>query len=941
MTDAPAPPPTISNSFIFLKTKGFMNVPTKKVMFPQTLNLLKKTATNIFKDMFEVHSLYDENGSIIKDIKQVVPGSTIYVSSLPEGDEDFAYVKKPKQSPAKKPIMSKESYNRLFGANDNKDIQPQDEDDNELVKLYDNESNQETPNKRIRYTPKSERIKKQQEDETKKKKNSKIPSRTSTINSTGPHTNQDETLAKKGIPTSYDEPYAQDDSQVSSSVKSTSGRDFSPEQNFQDDDEDDDISLEEEIPKKPKRKLSSKPYSKIPPPNPKTPQREETLKFPTPASKKKTPSKDQSYNKEIDDDYSFEQDDQFDLNDENMDDNIMNSASRASTTSASFASTPGQRKKKSQIPTNKSPSGRSSVMKSPIGSEISAQSAARSNKSETRSKTKVQTIKPRNKVPSVTNESRSQTQASEAHSKAPSVTNESRSQASETHSKAPSVINESRSQVSEQHSKAPSVSSTGSKKLKLTLNPTKSANESSSIASVVEENDNKSEDIDSDEEVEEDNKDLQKVFDEAVEPGTLQGVLQEALELIPDYVDSLRTIPKLEKEQMLYWYQKGIQIAEQQNISQLPKDSHGVDEMIGKARVLLMDHRFPKLSGTSHRLNIGIIGPQQSGKTALMRVFFEELLADLASTGEWKTTFIFTLDMCNIASYSSNFLQFYKAFLDITFQCIAWQFPSLIQHIPYLQKTFEDVTIYDGAPKLLKTFMINPETQRFAPELQTILNKLSINWNDESALNEWITSVIYLPILISRALGMKKCIYIFDHYDLADMILQPSPGKFAESESQVSLIDVINYALVHCNFVVACSSQHDFLQSIEKTPDDEIPKAHFELVSTIGLLRERTYTDKRIKVKFNDDTFPIVLTCEVSGGVPLYQHVWDNINTLLDEIDKNKGNEEEEEDEEKVDQLNTELINQVQTAMKYWYTDEDEEQRFHEVVSVTRTTSQE
>ena len=432
--------------------------------------------------------------------------------------------------------------------------------------------------------------------------------------------------------------------------------------------------------------------------------------------------------------------------------------------------------------------------------------------------------------------------------------------------------------------------------------------------------------------VEEGNENLQQIIDETIEPGALQNVLDESLELLPECSESLKILPDLERQQKVYWYKQGLKIAESQNLPPIPENASGVEEMVEKARSVISSHRFPRKSGVTYRLNFGIIGPQGSGKSTFLRIFVEELLADLALNDEWKDTFIFMLDLCNIITYATNHLQFYKAIVAITMQSVMWECPTLIPHITMIQKMFDEVTEYKSAPKFGTAFSLDPETQRIAAELQIIINKLSIIWNDEECLTEWINSIVYLPMLVSKALGFKKCIYVLDHFDFADTYFSPTNQKFVDSPNQINLIDVYNFALVHCNFIISCSNQHDFLNLIEQVPEEEQLKPQIEILSTIGLIKEDTYEDKQITIGFNDDTFPTTITCSICGGIPLLQHMWNEINGVLDSL------ESDQEEEDKIEELRDNLNLQVQTAMKYFFTDEDGRQRIHEVVSVRRRT---
>ena len=1117
MTDNYQPKATISISYIYLKLKGSQDNRSKRIPFPRKFENLLKTAKSFFDGVIEVNSIFDENGNQIQSIDQVVPGCTVYASSLNPDDYDEIAVKKPPQSPMKsqKTVMAQNSFNRLFGNSNVDEIQPPEENDYKDVNLYDeNEIDNEQIDDQYRtrkkfVSPSLKKAKKAEKEATKKgNKAKKGVNSVSETESTTMNSNKTGKLQKK--------PAAQ-------MAKTYQPKDFDDDVDY---DEDEIVSQTSQIvePKKPKRKLSSKP-SALPEPEKSPSPAKNTLKFPSPRAKStpnnnnstpRTPKSSPAASRNSNADYmqdvnntqdnvEYQYEDYINQNDNNSnynyEENLQNTYSRgqqdkqsnasnrsgsvrarkdyptqqdnqsnASMRSGSIrlkrdssvpqddqsnasnrsGSVKGQRdfsfqqdwqsnasnksgpirskrdyqfpqddqsnasnrsgsiraKKDSSVPqdnqsnaSNRSgsirakkdssvpqddqsnASNRSGSVKGqrdfsfpqdrqsnasnrsgPIRSKRDYQfpqddQSNASNRSNTiRSKRDYQfpqddqsnarnrsgSIRanrdfsiPRDNQSNASNRSNSMRTTENTLSTPKS--SQKRSQIPRPTNKSP-VLNEAQTPTPQAQSNAQPVEK--QKAMTLVVNPNRglSSEQSSNAPSVLSmsaASDRNSQALDDDIGVEEGNEYLQNVIDETVEPGALQNVLDESLELLPECSSALQKLPELERQQKVYWYKQGLKIAESQNLPPIPEKAFGVEEMVSKARSLLTEHRFPRKSGVSYRLNFGIIGPQGSGKSVFLRVFIEELLADLASNDEWKDTFIFMLDLCNIVTYATNHLQFYKAIVAMTMQSVMWVCPTLIPHIVMIQKMFDDVTNYTSPPKFGTAFSLDPETQRIAAELQIIINKLSIIWNDEECLTEWINSIVYLPMLVSKALGFKKCIYILDHYDFADTFFSPTNTKFADSPNQINLIDIYNFALVHCNFIISCSSQHDFLNLIEQVPEEEQLKPQFQLVSTIGLIKEDTYEDKQITIGFSDDTFPTSFTCAICGGIPMLQHLWNEINQCLDILESN-NQEEEEIMEELRDNLNV----QVQSAMKLFFTDEDGQQRVHEVVSVRRKTIQ-
>lgn len=79
----------VDYKFIFLKIKGKKGQTGKKILIPNTLAILRKNATKLFNFPANapVRSFYDENLNLIKDINDIVPGSTVFCSSEVQDEE--------------------------------------------------------------------------------------------------------------------------------------------------------------------------------------------------------------------------------------------------------------------------------------------------------------------------------------------------------------------------------------------------------------------------------------------------------------------------------------------------------------------------------------------------------------------------------------------------------------------------------------------------------------------------------------------------------------------------------------------------------------------------------------------------------------------------------------------------------------------------------------
>ena len=377
---------------------------------------------------------------------------------------------------------------------------------------------------------------------------------------------------------------------------------------------------------------------------------------------------------------------------------------------------------------------------------------------------------------------------------------------------------------------------------------------------------------------------------------SLERKVSKATDALPEFAESLNLLPTMEEQQMTMWQHRILEVAETQGLAQLEEDMFGINEMIGRARCLLVDHRFTHNCGFGHRYNIGIIGPRGSGKSTFLRIMTEEAILDLAATGEWKKTFVFILNCARICSHVENYIEFYEAIVAVTFQQLQWQKPHMGKHMKMLQKHFESVTRLKRPPVLPKAFAYNADTKEIAQKLQSITARLSSCWNSKTGLTNWIDNVVTFPDQIGKAFGFRKSLLILDHFDMIDVTLAGIESPFQESEEFVYVIDVVKFAARNANYIVACQDQQRFYTTLPSMTDD--PRSnlndYIHLVSMIGLIPD-PHEDKQFYVDIRGFNVPLLLTTHHCGGIPAYLHIWDQLNELYERTQENDGEEDADE----------------------------------------------
>lgn len=177
---------TISIPFVYLKARGTNSIPMKKAQLPSNLKTLFKICNRLFQKYGEVKTIYNSDGSVIKDISDVPPGSTLYVSNREANENEtiasrqgiFALGRPPESSPNDKdknlPIENNDSFNALFGNKDgrksgkgvyrNRDQQLQNEN------LRRNQEKQNSINQSLERQKKKQEDKKRQQQEAERQR---------------------------------------------------------------------------------------------------------------------------------------------------------------------------------------------------------------------------------------------------------------------------------------------------------------------------------------------------------------------------------------------------------------------------------------------------------------------------------------------------------------------------------------------------------------------------------------------------------------------------------------------------------------------------------------------------------------------------------------------------------------------------------------------------
>jgi hypothetical protein len=375
---------------------------------------------------------------------------------------------------------------------------------------------------------------------------------------------------------------------------------------------------------------------------------------------------------------------------------------------------------------------------------------------------------------------------------------------------------------------------------------------------------------------------LQQVFDDVVEANAFNAVLPRSVDGLADFSIGLKRLPVFEQTQTGWWYKQAIAHAAAHNL--IPPRDHflGVNEMIGQARCLLLEHRF----GTLHRLNIGVLGPRRSGKSIFLQLLYNELLFELIAIDEWKKTFLFVLDMSDLATHAHDFIAFYRGMVAATFANLFWQRPHFQQYCRMVQNVFEGICSNSNPPPFPKAFARDSQTKDLAIRLTSLAAHLSSIWHQDNALLDWLVNVALFPQHIAQIFGFTRTIAVFDHFDTVDVSFTPEQSPFPGSPGAVWLHDALKVLLTHSHYIIGSQDENALCELLPSgTAEISIDLSEtISYCSTVGLLfRESTESDGFL-IKFAHDKRTWCFTSAVCGGIPAYLSQWDAFESAANAV---------------------------------------------------------
>ena len=347
-----------------------------------------------------------------------------------------------------------------------------------------------------------------------------------------------------------------------------------------------------------------------------------------------------------------------------------------------------------------------------------------------------------------------------------------------------------------------------------------------------------------------------------------------------DVKELLAAAPECERQQEQNWFLRGHQLFAAQAMAVTDSDIYGYDQISEHVKNIMSKHRFVYPGGVGYKIQAAIFGPRQCGKSHFLSVFADEIMLEFAMNGHWKKTFFMFMNFRLMTPFLSNVAVFYGNMVEQTLNSLVWQRPILQPWLSKMRNFFLSLPDSKSCPRIPINSKFYQENPHFAPAVQRIMDRLWDIWTDPEALGPWLTITFLFPSLISQAAGFTSIFYFIDNMEFADIDLN-GPYPFAETEQSCYVVEFLKFALQRGNFVVTSENQERLEEILAPTEAGGTDLFHdLEIVTPFNLIKDED--DRSIKIDIQGELAPFQLTIDHCCGIPAYVGLWKELNLAFD-----------------------------------------------------------
>ena len=350
---------------------------------------------------------------------------------------------------------------------------------------------------------------------------------------------------------------------------------------------------------------------------------------------------------------------------------------------------------------------------------------------------------------------------------------------------------------------------------------------------------------------------IDTIFTELLGEHEMNSKIWDALDQLKKYASQfIDNSPNLEIKQENSWFTKIFSTLKQQFTLADYSSIKFKDILANSARQLIHNHHFPVSSNISYSMKVAVVGPRHSGKSTYLTVLAHELFADLVASGGWKHTFIFFANLQIIHALFHTFEGIYNTICDITFDMLGVQKPILDQYVPTLKKYFASIlTNKNTSPNFSLKSKFAIEQPALAQQFTKLARKIWSAYHDPLGMTEFLSLTFLIPRFVSSAAGFIRTFFILDNFECSSVNVEPKEPFSHPDNITTNLSEYWKFALERSNFIVSCEEQEQFFDILPPYSSGGIDfSSSLEFISTLDMADDKMFMPSEDKSEENSQT---------------------------------------------------------------------------------------
>ena len=296
-----------------------------------------------------------------------------------------------------------------------------------------------------------------------------------------------------------------------------------------------------------------------------------------------------------------------------------------------------------------------------------------------------------------------------------------------------------------------------------------------------------------------------------------------------------------------------------------------LDEIEERVSEYIDQHRVMNSSLMCYQFNTVVCGPPQSGKSLLLSLLTEQIIAEAVASNAQRSNFFFVFDAAQLTLYTSNISLFLPKYIEMVFQSLALQRPGTKKYSRLLSNYLGTVVFSkeDSIPPPPMQF-VKDENFRFSSEfLYQFAARLHQCVLYQSEFEDWGTTVMMIPVYIAEAFGFKKVHFIIDNLEFMNTTV-------IAQDSVIELLECIKEVLVKHSYIVTGQNIDEIFALFGNLGAADLLQ-NSDYLTTIGFNGTFYGDNREFIVSFEGEPRNHRITPKHCCGCPAYLAMWEEV----------------------------------------------------------------